>query len=161
MSNGVMWMILAGLIAIGFKIIGTALSSPASTVADLKRWASMKTPDFIDAAFTGNAMYCITERTARRHLELYGPNGIVGMYSDVFDELRQCTTMDGWVIDGKIVDNRKGAVLITLSLHRNDVETRREYTVPYLQILRVTDTFSPEILRRSVRDVQVINEQVI
>ncbi|ANH52240.1 hypothetical protein FDH97_gp142 [Erwinia phage vB_EamM_Deimos-Minion] len=161
MSNGVMWMMLAACIAIGFKIIGTALSSPASTVADLKRWASIKTPDFIDAAFTGETMYCITERTAKRHLELYGPDGIVGMYSDVFDELRQCTTMDGWLIDGRIVDNKNGAVQIALNMTRNEVVLNKAYVVPYLQILRVTDTFSPEILRRSVRDVQVINANVV
>jgi hypothetical protein len=160
MSNEVMWMILAGCIAIGFKIIGTAMSSPASTVADLKRWASMKTPDFIDAAFTGDMMYSITERTAKRHLAQFGAVGIVEMYSEVFAELKQCTTMDGWMVLGNIRDISNGAVKINLTLIRNDVTESREYTVSYLHILRVTDTFSPEMLRRSVRDGLVTNEAV-
>lgn len=160
MSNEVMWMILAGCIAIGMKLIGTALSSPASTVADLKRWASMKTPDFIDAAFTGDVMYSLTERTAKRHLAQFGPGGIVGMYSEVFAELKQCTTMDGWLVLGYIKDTNNGTVKIDLTLIRNDVTLEREYIVPYLHILRVTDTFSPEMLRRAVRDSLVTNEAV-
>jgi len=160
MSNGVMWMILAGFIAIGMKLVGTAMSSPASTVADLKRWASMKTPDFIDAAFTGNTMFSLTERTAKRHLSQFGSSGIVQMYTEIFAELRQCVAMDGWMVLGSIEDTNNGAVKINLTLIREEVTLEREYIVPYLHILRVTDTFSPEMLRRSVRDGLVINEAV-
>lgn len=158
--NEVMWMVLAGLIVVGLKLIGTATSNPASTVATIKRWASMKTPDFIDAAFTGETMYSLTKRTATRHLNLYGPEGIVEMYSAVFAELQQCTTMDGWMVSGTIKDTNKGTVKIDLTLIREDVRLVREYEVCYLHILRVTDTFSPEILRRSVRNSQVTNEAV-
>lgn len=160
MSNGVMWMILAGFIAIGMKLVGTAMSSPASTVADLKRWASIKTPDFIDAAFTGDAMFSITERTARRHLNQFGSSGIVQMYTEVFAELKQCMTMDEWLVLGSIEDTNNGTVKINLTLIREEVTLEREYIVSYLHILRVTDTFSPEMLRRSVRDGLVINEAV-
>jgi len=150
MFNDVFYLLIGGLTTALTIFIGTALSNPASNLeAELRRWAKVKTPEFLEAAFTTKEMYTIAEKTARRQLHDFTAEGIVALYNDIFAELRKGVLSDGWAVKGKAVNHvDKESVEFEITLCRDDEVVNLHYVVDYLHALRVCDTLSPELLRR-------------
>lgn len=113
-----------------------------------KRWLTVTTPELIQTAFTTNAMYGVGEKMAKTHLERYGVDGWISLYSALFYEYLDDPTTDGYRITGSITDMGNEMVRLIFELERNGEHTHYLYEVSYLHLARVTDTLSPTLLGR-------------
>lgn len=139
----VAWMVVVTVILI---VLRAVFHKPASVPN--RRWLFLSTPELLECAFTTKRMYGIAEKTAKQHLEKYGVEGWVELYTNLFKEYESDLTTDGFKITGDITDLGDGNVRLVFNLERNGESTHRMYEVTYLHLARVTDALSPALLAR-------------
>jgi len=145
MFDLVKWVAIMAIITFFILLIRAMIRKPAGT--NQKRWVVLTTPELLDRAFQTEQMYEIAERTAHRHLTLYGTHAFVELYTEIFKEFSNVQTTDGYRLSGVITD-QGGDALFIITLIRDDETQVKEYKVSYVHLARVTDVLSPALLSR-------------
>lgn len=146
MFDIVKWLAWMGIATFCILILRALFRKPAG--ANQKRWVNLTTPELLECAFKSEKMYEIAERTAKRHLDKYGTEGLIEFYTELFNELQKGPTTDGFNLSGGITDLGNGRVRLVFTLKSGDDSVDHVYDVNYVHLTRVTDAFSPALLAR-------------
>lgn len=140
------WVGWMAVVTICILVLRAIFHKPASVPN--KRWLFLSTPDLIQCAFTTKRMYGIAEKTAKTHLDKYGVDEWLKLYTALFDAYKDDPTTDGYRVTGSIEDLGNQTVRLIFDLERNGEGIHYLYDVSYLHLARVTDALSPALLAR-------------
>ncbi|QXO10103.1 hypothetical protein pEaSNUABM37_00142 [Erwinia phage pEa_SNUABM_37] len=146
MFDLIKWFAWMAVITFLIMVLRAIFHKPASVPN--KRWLFLTTPELIECAFTTKRMYGIAEKTAKLHLDKYGAEGWINLYTDLFKAYESDPTTDGYRIKGDITDLGDQKVRLVFELDRSGETTHYLYEVSYLHLARVTDVLSPALLAR-------------
>ena len=146
MMDIVKWIVLMVVITLVIIVLRTLFRKPPGS--NHKRWTNLSTPELLNCAFNTVEMYDIAERTAKRHLNMYGVETVVDLYTEIYKEFKGVTTTDGYKLSGAIKDMGNERIALSFDLERDGEVVNYSYEVTYIHLLRVSDVLSPALLSK-------------